>query len=81
MRRYLQRWAQVDSGFRINVPSHALTIDTELSDERRAKASEAGPESSVVLVKVTGVNAPATVEAGDGDRTRLRLVKQLTMED
>lgn len=94
LRRYLQRRAQVtgfqcfdytphaDEGFRINVPSHALTIDTELSDEQKAKAAEAGlPESSVILVKVIGVNALSTIEAGDGDRTRLRIVRQVEVEE
>lgn len=71
-----------DEGFRINVPSHALTIDTELSDEQKAKAAEAGlPESSVILVKVIGVNALSTIEAGDGDRTRLRIVRQVEVEE
>mmetsp|Transcript_118185 Transcript_118185/g.294835 ORF Transcript_118185/g.294835 Transcript_118185/m.294835 type:complete len:167 (-) Transcript_118185:151-651(-) len=94
LKRYLQRKAKVtgfrcfeyephdDGGFRIGVPSHALTIDTELKDHWKSMLKEKDIcESKAVLIKVIGRNALAQVFAGDGDKSKLRMVEVVEVED
>mmetsp|Transcript_77240 Transcript_77240/g.218609 ORF Transcript_77240/g.218609 Transcript_77240/m.218609 type:complete len:177 (-) Transcript_77240:143-673(-) len=87
LRRYLARRSklqgarcfeydpQEDGGFRIAVPSHALTIDTDIEQWRAGVEEPQVPDASLVFVRVIGSTFIAKVEAGDGDRSRLRLVK------
>merc|ERR1719343_285533 len=93
LRRYLQRRSQVtgfrcfeyspyeDGGFRINVPSHALTIDTAIDEKWKERLASEGdyPVGSMVVIKIIGLNALAKIEAGDGDKSKLRLVKVMEM--
>mmetsp|Transcript_7544 Transcript_7544/g.16413 ORF Transcript_7544/g.16413 Transcript_7544/m.16413 type:complete len:91 (+) Transcript_7544:274-546(+) len=70
-----------DGGFRISVPSHALTIATDV-EQWKAQVEEGGyPEGSVVFVRVIGICALATVEMGDGDKTKLRMVKKKEVDE
>jgi len=90
LRRYLQRRSKVsgfscfeyeskeDDGFNINVPSHAFSITSELTNEWKALLKKDGvDEKTAIYVKTNGVdlNVLALVKCGDGDKTRLMVEK------
>mmetsp|Transcript_58968 Transcript_58968/g.125044 ORF Transcript_58968/g.125044 Transcript_58968/m.125044 type:complete len:171 (+) Transcript_58968:94-606(+) len=86
--RYLRRRAQVtgfqcfeyeivDSNFRINVPSHALSITKDVGkSERVSKILEANhlTEEDVVLVKTIETLALCSVQALNGDKAKLKMI-------
>eukprot|EP00928_Gymnodinium_smaydae_P005611 TRINITY_DN11907_c0_g1_i1.p1 TRINITY_DN11907_c0_g1~~TRINITY_DN11907_c0_g1_i1.p1 ORF type:complete len:163 (-),score=32.57 TRINITY_DN11907_c0_g1_i1:157-645(-) len=86
LRRYLVRRQQLngarcfeytsteDGGFSISVTSHAMTIASDVSKWSDLVASSGVEEANLVMVRAIGIGKLAKVEAGDGDRSKLRCV-------
>lgn len=91
LRRYLQRKATVprcyeytpyaDGGFKIAVPSHALTIDTVIEPWKEQISTAKLPEPAAAYVRLIDVSTVATFEAGNGDRTRIRCVAAFPVKE
>merc|ERR1712187_1082919 len=73
-----------DGGFSISVASHALTIDSDVEKWKSTIEKEGLPEQSVVKIRITTIEKGsklAKVEAADGDRTKLRVVASVEIDD